>query len=89
MSFHFTAEMTREELFSIPFSGQHLCSALAGILCIWILRATISSSMRRRKMPQGPPGVPILGNVFDVPKSMPWLKFTEWKQKYGASLCLL
>ncbi|TFK80623.1 cytochrome P450 [Polyporus arcularius HHB13444] len=34
-------------------------------------------------MPPGPPGIPILGNIFDVPKNLPWLKFTLWKQKYG------
>lgn len=29
------------------------------------------------------PGLPIVGNVFDIPKSHSWLKFKEWADEYG------
>ncbi|RPD67493.1 cytochrome P450 [Lentinus tigrinus ALCF2SS1-7] len=76
-------DITRERLTRIPLSGSHLYWALAGILFVWTVKKIIAVSVRNRRMPPGPPGVPILGNIFDVPKNMPWFKFTEWKQQYG------
>ncbi|KAG2138998.1 cytochrome P450, partial [Suillus clintonianus] len=33
--------------------------------------------------PPGPPGLPLVGNVLDMPHIKPWLTFTEWGKKYG------
>ena len=38
-----------------------------------------------RPLPPGPPGIPVLGNLFDLPKSSPWLGYRDICQKYGAS----
>ena len=35
-----------------------------------------------RKLPPGPPGYPVIGNVLDL-RSQQWLKFTEWRKQYG------
>lgn len=37
-----------------------------------------------RYWPPGPRGIPILGNMFQLPK-LPWYKFIEWKAQYGMS----
>lgn len=34
-------------------------------------------------LPPGPKGLPIIGNVFDMPKSDEWLIMTKWGKKYG------
>ena len=37
-------------------------------------------------LPPGPTPLPILGNLFDLPKERPWLTYTEWGKKFGTVL---
>ena len=34
-------------------------------------------------LPPGPKGLPLIGNMLDMPKEHEWVTFTEWKRKYG------
>jgi hypothetical protein len=38
-----------------------------------------------RKLPPGPRGYPIIGNLLDF-RSGQWPKFAEWRKKYGLSV---
>ncbi|KAF8140924.1 cytochrome P450 [Mycena galopus ATCC 62051] len=38
--------------------------------------------------PPGPKGLPILGNALDMPRSHPWITFSDWREKYGGLVYL-
>ena len=31
----------------------------------------------------GPKGLPIIGNLFDIPLNLQYLKFAEWRKEHG------
>jgi hypothetical protein len=43
----------------------------------------LSNKHSRRRLPPGPKPWPILGNLFDLPKSFPWAQYKKWADKYG------
>jgi hypothetical protein len=53
--------------------------AVLGLVVLGLVRYLASPY---RKVPPGPPGYPIIGNLLDM-QDEPWLKFTGWRKKYG------
>ncbi|KAI0031951.1 cytochrome P450 [Vararia minispora EC-137] len=39
-------------------------------------------------LPPGPRRLPIIGNLLDIPKVYPWIKYSEWAKKYGDVISL-
>ncbi len=54
--------------------------ALAGLVFVWRL---FRLSTRDPPLPPGPKGIPLIGNLLDLPSEKEWLTFAKWGEKYG------
>lgn len=52
------------------------------LLGLIVLNAALHIVTPHRGLPPGPRGYPIIGNILDL-RSGQWLKFAEWRKKYG------
>ncbi|KAF7985953.1 hypothetical protein HWV62_43900 [Athelia sp. TMB] len=70
-------------------------SAAIGILfslliAIYIVYASLSPRSRRARLPPGPSGWPIIGNIFDVPRSSAeWIDYRNMGEKYNSDIIYL
>ncbi|KAI0034413.1 cytochrome P450 [Vararia minispora EC-137] len=52
-------------------------------LALWLVKQTLSRKRSSLPLPPGPPGLPVVGNVADIPTTQPYKTYIEWGQKYG------
>ncbi|OCH89273.1 cytochrome P450 [Obba rivulosa] len=53
-------------------------------LVLWRKHAKSSHSATLRfPLPPGPKPLPLIGNVLDVPKTLPWRTYADWRKSYG------
>lgn len=73
-----------QEPFQWPASGWFATSTLgaAMFLGLVILRWVLGT-LRPKGFPPGPPIIPGLGNLHQMPLQKPYLKFHEWAKQYG------
>lgn len=59
-----------------------LLEVLGGIAFVMVI-ISIPYYVFGRRLSPGPPGLPLTGNLFAMPKSHPWLTHTRMHKKYG------
>ncbi|KAJ3793699.1 cytochrome P450 [Lentinula aff. detonsa] len=62
---------------------------LSFLTALFILRTVLDGVQNRKRLPPGPKGLPVLGNVLQLGAgSQIWLTFDRWKYKYGPIMYL-
>lgn len=53
------------------------------IFAVLLTLAIARIQKRKNKFPPGPPGLPVVGNLFNSPKGHSWLAYQSWSTLYG------
>lgn len=71
--------------FNEPFNHLVAGSISTLILCGIILLATkiYGRAVNKLPFPPGPPRLPLIGNLHQAPRQLPWMVYGNWAKKYG------
>ncbi len=71
-------------LLQLPLRVQdHGFFSIGAILGLFVLFTARYLASPYRKLPPGPRGYPIIGNLHEIRVGQQWLKFAEWQKTYG------
>ena len=56
------------------------------MICSYAYRQRETQNKGKAQLPPGPKRLPIVGNIFQMPRSREWLKAAEWRKEYGMIL---
>ncbi|KZT68589.1 cytochrome P450 [Daedalea quercina L-15889] len=65
---------------------------LSSVVSLALIVAFVVAALvtrRKRPLPPGPKGLPLLGNIYDVPKSREWLAYQHWSREYDSDVIYL
>ncbi|KAF8169134.1 cytochrome P450 [Mycena galopus ATCC 62051] len=56
---------------------------VVGVLLLSLVLFSLKPSRNSWKLPPGPKGWPLIGNIYDVPRVASWRAFQQWGKRYG------
>lgn len=56
---------------------------VASIIHTYIIAPRTRHARHPYPYPPGPRGLPLLGNLLDIPRSKPWVTYAQWGKRYG------
>ncbi|CAG9942497.1 unnamed protein product [Clonostachys rosea f. rosea IK726] len=59
-----------------------VAAAALGLITVYFVRRLVTTPSL--PLPPGPPALPVIGNVHQVPKTFAWRQFAEWRKQYGS-----
>ncbi|KAI0771956.1 cytochrome P450 [Trametes elegans] len=60
-----------------------LLDAAAILVAVILLNRFFNTKKRQGPLPPGPKGLPVIGNLLDMPASHEWRTFAQWGQRWG------
>jgi hypothetical protein len=68
---------------SLPLNSPAILLAVSFVgLTVWLYNIFVKKP-NPAPFPPGPKGLPLLGNIADLPTSQPWDTFSKWGEIYG------
>ncbi|KAK2614225.1 hypothetical protein N8I77_001071 [Diaporthe amygdali] len=64
-------------------SSDYLAISIVLVALVPIVSWLLRCNQRPKTFPPGPPTIPILGNIHQMPTTHTYLKFAEWSKQYG------
>ncbi|KAI1845953.1 hypothetical protein JX266_008040 [Neoarthrinium moseri] len=68
---------------TLPLRALSTCAVGVGVVLTFLLARWVLGTLRPKGFPPGPPIIPGLGNLHQMPIQKPYLKFHEWAKQYG------
>lgn len=59
-------------------------TAVLSVILIAVFTRLVHKYPRRH--PPGPKGLPVLGNILDIPKEDAWRTYAEWSRQFGEGI---
>ena len=66
------------------FSTSMIAVYVSLVLVALSILKTLFRSIRRNSLPPGPKGLPLVGNLLDMPVEREWLTFARWGEVWGS-----
>ncbi|KAF4334392.1 oxidoreductase [Fusarium beomiforme] len=87
---------TTDSVYSLKHYSLHLLQiaqnsptrAVAILVALWVLFKLLRMGTREKNLPPGPPTLPILGNLHQIPITGLHAKFLEWGEQFGGVFSL-
>ncbi|RDB20518.1 hypothetical protein Hypma_012422 [Hypsizygus marmoreus] len=67
----------------MAFTLLNIVDIFFAFLCLSILNNLLRRLRQRVALPPGPKGLPLIGNLLDMPSEKEWLTFAQWGEQWG------